>query len=93
MRLIYHPKVLREDIPKIPTDILNRIQKTIENKLMTDPAKYGLFLHGSLKGYRKIRVGDWRIVYHIVNDEVRIITLSQRKNMKVYNLANLRKDT
>ncbi|MBI5573543.1 MAG: type II toxin-antitoxin system mRNA interferase toxin, RelE/StbE family [Elusimicrobia bacterium] len=84
MKLIYHPKVLKEDIPQLTPEIAERILNAIENKLMVDPIKFGFFLHGSLHGYKKLRVGDWRIIYQVVDIEVRIIAIGQRKDMMIY---------
>ncbi|MEW6096323.1 MAG: type II toxin-antitoxin system RelE/ParE family toxin, partial [bacterium] len=40
-----------------------RIRKAIEQRLATDPVKYGEPLRRSLQGYRKLRVGDYRVIY------------------------------
>jgi len=57
---------------------------------MVNPIKYGFYLRGSLKGYRKLRVGDWRVIYRVVDDkEIRIIAIGNRKD--VYKFANIRK--
>jgi len=56
---------------------------------MVNLIKYGYYLRGSLKGYRKLRVGDWRIIYRIIDKEIRIIAIGNRKD--VYKFANIRK--
>ena len=56
---------------------------------MINPIKYGFYLRGTLSGYRKLRVGDWRIIYRIVDKEIRIIAIGNRK--EVYKFANIRK--
>jgi mRNA interferase RelE/StbE len=74
----YHPKVKSEDIPRL--SIAVRIENAIKKRLIINPIKYGFYLHGSLKGYRKLRVGDWRVIYRIVdNKEIRIIAIGNRK--------------
>ena len=60
----YHPLV-RKDLSTINTTIKARIKNAIERRLMVDPIKYGDPLRKTLKGYRKVRVGDYRIVYKI----------------------------
>lgn len=89
MKIKYHPKVKSEDIPRLSSNISIRIERAIRNRLMLNPIKYGLYLHGSLKGYRKLRVGDWRIIYSVVHNEVRIIAIGNRKD--VYQNADFRK--
>jgi mRNA interferase RelE/StbE len=86
----YHPKVKSEDIPRLSSNIAVRIENAIKKRLIVNPIKYGLYLHGSLKGYRKLRVGGWRVIYRIVdNKEIRIIAIGNRKD--VYKFANIRK--
>ena len=87
MRIIYHPKVKTDDIPRLGNDIALRIKNAIEQRLMVDPLRFGFFLHGSLHGYRKLRVGDWRVVYRIVGDELRIIAIGHRRDNIVYKKA------
>ncbi len=89
MKIRYHPKVKSEDIPRLSPDISTRIENAIRNRLIKNPIKYGLYLHGSLKGYRKLRVGDWRIIYRIMHNEIRILVIGNRKD--VYQNADLRK--
>ncbi|PIY31365.1 MAG: type II toxin-antitoxin system RelE/ParE family toxin [Candidatus Infernicultor aquiphilus] len=89
MKVRYHPKVKSEDIPRLDSYIAIRIENAIRKRLMVNPIKYGYYLRGSLKGYRKLRVGDWRIIYRIIDKEIRIIAIGNRKD--VYKFANIRK--
>lgn len=89
MNIKYHPRVKSEDIPRLSSNITARIENSIKNRLMVNPIKYGFYLRGSLRGYRKLRVGDWRIIYIIVDKELRIIAIGNRKD--VYEFANTRK--
>lgn len=89
MNIKYHPKVKSEDIPRLSSNITARIENSIKNRLMVNPIKYGFYLRGTLRGYRKLRVGDWRIIYIIVDKELRIIVIGNRKD--VYEFANTRK--
>lgn len=89
MNIKYHPKVKSEDIPRLSSNITARIENAIKNRLMFNPIKYGFYLRGSLKGYRKLRVGYWRIIYRIVDKEIRIIAIGNSKD--VYKFTNIRK--
>ena len=89
MKIKYYPKVKKEDIPRLSSNIAVRIENAIRNRLMVNPVKYGFYLRGSLKGYRKLRVGDWRIIYRIVDKEIRINAIGNRKD--VYEFANIKK--
>ncbi len=77
----YHPDVKKVDIPLINLRIKNRIKKAIETRLITYPHKYGEPLRKTLKGYWKLRVGDYRVVFKIAVPEVWILGIIHRKNV------------
>lgn len=76
----YHPAVKSEDLPHINPDVKARIKKGIEEKIMTAPHEYGLPLRKTLKGYWKLRVGNYRVVYKVADDTVNIFCISHRKD-------------
>ena len=78
-RLTYHLEVRAKDVPAINQNLRERISKAIETRLTTEPQRYGEPLRRTLKGYWKLRVGDYRVVFKIVDDEVWIYgTIHQR---------------
>lgn len=83
--LVYHPLVASDDIPAIPRNLQRRLARAIEARLTTAPKRYGEPLRGPFHGYWKLRVGDYRVVYRIVRQEVWILTILHRK--RVYELA------
>ena len=89
-RLIYHPDILKYDLPKIPKDKRDTIRRAIEERLSTNPAAYGDTLRQSLKGYRKLRVGDYRIIYGISGDEIVILKIGHRKEVYLQVLPRTR---
>lgn len=86
--LFYHPDIRKQDLPSIPQNIKNRIKRAIEKRLSTEPAKYGEPLKRGLQGYRKLRVGDYRIIYRINKEKIAILKTGHRK--EVYNKIYLR---
>lgn len=78
----YHPDVKKVDLPLIDAQIQKRIKRAIETRLMTEPHQYGKPLRKTLKGYWKLRVGDYRIVFKIIGYEIYILGIIHRK--KVY---------
>lgn len=86
--LQYHPLVVREDIPKLSSTWRQKIQLAIEQKLATQPDLFGKPLRRSLKGYRKLRVGDYRIVFTISGRTVHILAILHRS--VVYNRVQKR---
>lgn len=79
--LIYHPDVLKDDIRRIPANMKNRIRKAIETRLQNEPILYGQPLRQSLKGYRKLRVGDWRIIYRVEQRSIIILKIGSRRDV------------
>jgi mRNA interferase RelE/StbE len=77
--LFYIDKVIKNDIPKISDSYKDRIKQAIETKLMTEPNLYGKPLRKSLKGYFKLRVGNYRIIFRIENKKVKIFVIAHRR--------------
>jgi mRNA interferase RelE/StbE len=77
----YHQDVKDVDLPKINKDVKLRIKKAIEERLMSDPLKYGKPLRKSLKGYWKLRVGDYRVVYKIEESNIIVLAIIHRKEV------------
>jgi len=80
-KLLYHPDVKTVDIPLLDSKIKNRIKKAIETRLTTAPHQYGEPLRKTLRGYWKLRVGDYRVVFRIAKNEVWILGILHRKDV------------
>lgn len=79
-QLLYHPEV-RADIANINEKLKTRIKKAIETRLAVAPQQYGEPLRKTLKGYWKMRVGDYRIVFKISGNEILILAILHRKTV------------
>lgn len=79
--LIYHPKVVEEDLPPLPLNIQRRIARALEARLGSAPEQCGEPLKGTLKGYWKLRIGDYRVVYKIMGTEVWVLGIIHRKRI------------
>jgi mRNA interferase RelE/StbE len=79
--LRYHPAVADEDIPLIPQNLHVRIAGAIESRLTRAPHQYGAPLRKTLRGYWKLRVGDYRVVYKIEREEVWVLGIQHRKTV------------
>ena len=84
-RVLYHPLVVDRDIPVLPAKMKARIKLAIEQRLTTQPQHYGKPLRYSLKGHRRLRVGDWRVVYRIVARDRMVIILIICHRKEVYS--------
>jgi mRNA interferase RelE/StbE len=80
-QLLYHPDVPKRDLPRINRNLKDRIRKAIEQRLMADPLRYGEPLRRGLKGYRKMRVGDYRVIYEIHGAQIRIYAIGNRRDV------------
>ena len=76
--MLYHPLVVRDDIPELDFTIRVRIKQSIEQKLTIQPEIFGVPLRRSLKGHRKLRVGDYRVVFRIEGMKVLILAIKHR---------------
>ena len=88
-RILYHPRVQGEDLPLLNRDLRDRIARVIEQRLTTEPTYYGESLRHHLKGYWKLRVGDYRIVYTLIEQTVLVIAVRHRKNVYAISVRRL----
>jgi len=79
--LRYHPDVRDVDTPKLNETLKKRIGKAIQERLTISPHHYGDPLRKSLKGYWKLRIGDYRVICKIAGNEVRILAIINRKDV------------
>ncbi len=78
--LLYHPEV-QEDIARLDGRLKKRIKAAIESRLAVAPHQYGEPLRKTLKGYWKLRVGDYRVVFKVTGNEVLILGIIHRKEV------------
>ena len=79
--ILYHPDVARKDLPKISHDIKQKIKNSIETKLALAPEEFGEPLRRTLKGYWKLRVGDYRVIYKISGKTVIVFRIGHRREV------------
>lgn len=79
----YLEEVVNKHIPALPPNAKTLIKRAIESRLMVDPIGFGKPLRYSLKGHRRLRVGDYRVVYRIESNikTVIIIAIKHRKDI------------
>lgn len=76
--IVYHHLVVSRDIPGLSKEWKEKVRRSIEERLATRPDLYGRPLRRSLKGYRKLRVGDYRIIFKIEKNTVKILAIRHR---------------
>ncbi|MEX2437706.1 MAG: type II toxin-antitoxin system RelE/ParE family toxin [Candidatus Babeliales bacterium] len=81
----YAPEVLKKDIPSLAQTVKKVIERAIKEKLSTDPITFGKPLRYSLKGYRSLRVGNYRVVFTIQREQNRVIIVAIKHRKDAYN--------
>jgi len=88
-KIVYQLEVTQEDIPRIAETWREKIKSAIADKLATHSDVYGKPLRRSLRGYRKLRVGDYRVVFRIDSILVKIFAIAHRS--VVYKIMEYRR--
>ncbi len=84
-----HPLVWKEDFARLEPTVRQRITKAIRAKLTTHPSEFGKPLTGTLHGYWRLRVDDYRVIYRIEHKRliVLIIKVGIRRDAAIYTEA------
>ncbi|HEY4511749.1 MAG TPA: type II toxin-antitoxin system RelE/ParE family toxin [Candidatus Paceibacterota bacterium] len=84
----YHYQVMEDDIPSLSREWNARIRETVEKKLTNHPEVFGKPLQRSLASCRKLRVGDYRVIFTISKTEVKVWAIGHRST--IYGIAEKR---
>lgn len=79
----YLEVVAKDDIPKLTQSARQMVKLAIEQRLMLDPVGFGKLLRYSLKGHRRLRISDYRIIYCVEPqcNKVIIVAIKHRKDV------------
>ena len=78
-KIVYKNSVAR-DLKKIDKKEAGRILDEIEKELGQSPDSHPV-LKGAFAGLRRFRIGDYRVVYAIMDDEVVVLRVAHRKDI------------
>ena len=78
--VVARPEV-KEDLHSLSREIRKRILAAVRARLTLAPGMYGKPLGGSLKGLRRIRVGDYRVAYQVVGKHAILWAVRHRRNV------------
>ena len=90
--VVYHPDV-RQDFAKLGKRASMAVMRAIDERIANgEPDKLGKPLTGALKGHRRIRTGQTRIVYRVSAAivEVLIVAVGMRRDDEIYEAAERR---
>ena len=82
--VIEYAESANEEISALDGAVKKLIKKAIEDKLMVDPLKFGFPLRRNLVALFKLRVGNYRIIYQIKNNEVIVLVLAVGHRSRIY---------
>jgi mRNA interferase RelE/StbE len=75
----------QDDLLKLGKAEAIRIVKKVETHLIQDPVRIGKPLRRNLKGLFKYRIGNYRVIYQIQQNELMIIVARVGHRRDVYN--------
>ena len=89
--IIYH-KDVDDDLKSVGPSAARRIMQAINEKLTRAPEQFGAPLSNNLKNFRKLRIGDFRVVYQVFNKKVIVFVLAvgPRRDKEIYRSASKR---
>ena len=77
---IVYKKSVQRDLKKLSKAEARRILDHVENELSKKADIYPI-LKGQFAGLRKYRVGDYKVIYAILGDEVLVLRIGHRKGV------------
>lgn len=80
----YLEVVVKKHIPALSTSMKILVKTAIEERLSMEPIALGKPLRYTLKGYRRLRVGNYRIVYRINTNACSIIIVAIMNRRDIY---------
>lgn len=81
-QVLWSPVAVQQ-VSKLPKKIGDRITTKVETYLAMDPNRLGESLLGGFSGFKRYRIGDYRVIYEILNDTIaiHIIRVGHRKDV------------
>jgi len=77
---IVYKKSVHRDLKKLDKHEASNLLDQIENDLSDHPASFPI-LKGKFSGLRKYRVGDYRVIYVILEADVVILRIGHRREV------------
>ncbi|NLE68447.1 MAG: type II toxin-antitoxin system RelE/ParE family toxin [Lentisphaerae bacterium] len=77
---IQYKRSVEKDLSRLDKREARRVLDKIEKELSTHPDRCPT-LKGEFKGLRKIRIGDYRVIYAILENDVLILRIGNRREV------------
>jgi mRNA interferase RelE/StbE len=82
-KILYH-KNIKKDLKSLDKSIVDSFFKIVETRISENPFS-GERLKGKLRDIWKYRIGNYRVLYTIQQNEVRVLVLRMRHRKNVYD--------
>jgi mRNA interferase RelE/StbE len=76
---ILYKKSVGRDLKKLPKTVTSNLLDQIEQKLAYQPENYPR-LKGPFQGLRRLRVGEYRVIYTVLGQDVHVLRIAHRKD-------------
>ena len=77
---VVYKKSVHRDLKKVSKAEARRVIKQLEKDLSKRPETYPV-LKGQFAGLRKYRVGDYRVIYAIIDKDVLVLRIGHRRDI------------
>ena len=77
---VQYKKSVARDLARIGKTEARRLLDKIEKELASRPDRYPV-LQGPLAGLRKMRMGDYRVIYALLDNDVLILRIGNRREV------------
>lgn len=77
---IQYKRSVEKDLARLDKREAKRILDKIEKELSTHPDRYPT-LKGEFEGLRKMRMGDYRVIYAILENDVLVLRIGNRREV------------
>lgn len=77
---VVYKKSVHRDLKKLSKAVARRVIEQLEKGLSKKPETYPV-LKGRFAGLRKYRVGDYRVIYAIIEKDVLVLRIGHRREI------------
>ena len=77
---IQYKKIVAKDLARLGKTEARQLLDKIEKEFSSHPDRYPA-LQGPLAGLRKMRMGDYRVIYAILDNDVLILRIGNRREV------------
>lgn len=81
---IEYLQAVDKDLSKIDPPIKAKIRQAIEEKLSKRPEAFSFPLKNTLKNFRKLRVGSYRVVFSVENKKITVLMIAIGHRSEIY---------